>query len=110
VKQETAKSRDMHLYVDLPRFDFPILFNEIELPAPSLPTTLSAVAQPAAGNTSALYSPHHLADIFTVVDPDMVHDNPIESKHTRLHRSHRNGPLDRELRPEKSVRDVLNVS
>ncbi|EFP90774.2 Phosphatidylinositol (PI) 3-kinase [Puccinia graminis f. sp. tritici] len=106
--QETAKSRDMYLYVDLPRFDFPILFNEIELPAPSLPSTLSAVTQPAAGNTSALYSPHHLADIFTVVDPDMVHDNPIESKHTRLHRSHRNGPLDRELRPEKSVRDVLN--
>ncbi|OAV94835.1 hypothetical protein PTTG_00753 [Puccinia triticina 1-1 BBBD Race 1] len=106
--QETAKSRDMYLYVDLPRFDFPILFNEIELPAPSLPSTLSTVAQPAVGNTSALYSPHHLADIFTVVDPDMVHDNPIESKHTRLHRSHRNGPLDRELRPEKSVRDVLN--
>jgi len=108
VKQETAKSRDMYLYVDLPRFDFPILFNEIELPYPSLPPTLSAAVQPAGGNTSALYSPYHLADIFTVVDPDMVHDNPIESKHTRLHRSHRNGPLDRELRPEKSVRDVLN--
>jgi len=98
----------MYLYVDLPRFDFPILFNEIELPYPSLPPTLSAAVQPAGGNTSALYSPYHLADIFTVVDPDMVHDNPIESKHTRLHRSHRNGPLDRELRPEKSVRDVLN--
>ncbi|KAI7959133.1 hypothetical protein MJO28_002924 [Puccinia striiformis f. sp. tritici] len=106
--QETAKSRDMYLYVDLPRFDFPILFNEIELPGPSLPPTLSAVAQPSGGSTSTLYSPHHLADIFTVVDPDMVLDNPIESKHTRLHRSHRNGPLDRELRPEKSVRDVLN--
>ncbi|KNZ44200.1 hypothetical protein VP01_941g20 [Puccinia sorghi] len=107
-KQEAAKSREMYLYVDLPRFDFPILFNEIELPYPSLPPTLSAAVQPAGGNTSALYSPYHLSDIFTVVDPDMVHDNPIESKHTRLHRSHRNGPLDRELRPEKSVRDALN--
>ncbi|PLW41324.1 hypothetical protein PCANC_17341 [Puccinia coronata f. sp. avenae] len=106
--QETAKSRDMYLYVDLPRFDFPILFNEIELPSPCLPSALSAVVHPTGSNTSAIYSPHHLADIFTVVDPDMVHDNPIENKHTRLHRSHRNGPLDRELRPEKSVRDSLN--
>lgn len=106
--QETAKSKDIYLYVDLPRFDFPILFNEIELPSPSLPSVHSAVTQPTVGSSSTLYSTHHLASIFTVVDPDMVHDNPIESKHTRLHRSHRNGPLDRELRPEKSVRDVLN--
>ncbi|MBW0485342.1 hypothetical protein O181_025057 [Austropuccinia psidii MF-1] len=106
--EETAKSRDMYLYVDLPRFDFPIVFNEMEFSPPTLPALLTAVAhQPTTGPLPLHYT-NQLADIFTVVDPEMVHDNPIENKHTRLHRSHRNGPLDRELRPEKSIRDKLN--
>lgn len=45
-----------------------------------------------------------------VNDPDLVRDNPVEAKHRRLVRSHRNGPLDRDLKPNPKIRDELNVS
>lgn len=48
--------------------------------------------------------------MFTVVDPEIVRENPVEAKHRRLVRSHRNGPLDRELKPNAKIRDELNVS
>ncbi|KAH9815597.1 kinase-like domain-containing protein [Melampsora americana] len=103
--EETAKSPHIYIYVDLPRFDFPIVFNEIDIPQPSLPPFPISAPPP---QFQQQYSTTNFSDIFTVIDPEMLQDNPIESKHTRLHRSHRNGPLDRELRPEKSVRDALN--
>lgn len=45
-----------------------------------------------------------------VLDPDLLRDNPVEAKHRRLVRSHRNGPLDRDLKPNPKIRDELNVS
>lgn len=45
-----------------------------------------------------------------ILDPDIVRDNPVEAKHRRLVRSHRNGPLDRDLKPNPKIRDELNVS
>lgn len=44
-----------------------------------------------------------------VLDPDIQRDNPVEAKHRRLVRSHRNGPLDRDLKPNPKIRDELNV-
>ena len=44
------------------------------------------------------------------LDLDIVRDNPVEAKHRRLVRSHRNGPLDRDLKPNPKIRDELNVS
>lgn len=44
-----------------------------------------------------------------VLDPDLLRDNPVEAKHRRLVRSHRNGPLDRDLKPNPKIRDELNV-
>ena len=43
-----------------------------------------------------------------VYDPENPRDNPAESKHRRLVRSHRNGPLDRDLKPNAKIRDELN--
>ena len=40
----------------------------------------------------------------------MARENPVEDKHRRLVRSHRNGPLDRELKPNAKIRDDLSVS
>lgn len=114
----------MYLYVDLPRFDFPVVFSEIEYPAPSLPflsnasaaTTASGTGAGATGTVSSVGGVSVLStaqgkppDVFAIVDPEVARDNPVEAKHTRLYRSHRTGPLDRELRPEKSVRDELDV-
>jgi phosphatidylinositol 3-kinase len=44
-----------------------------------------------------------------VLDTDFQRDNPVEAKHRRLVRSHRNGPLDRDLKPNPKIRDELNV-
>jgi phosphatidylinositol 3-kinase len=43
------------------------------------------------------------------VDPEIARDNPVEEKHLRLVRSHRSGPLDREMKPNAATRDELNV-
>lgn len=45
-----------------------------------------------------------------ILDPDLHRDNPVEAKHRRLVRSHRSGPLDRDLKPNPNIRDELNVS
>lgn len=45
-----------------------------------------------------------------VLDPDLHRDNPVEAKHRRLVRSHRSGPLDRDLKPNPKIRDELNVN
>jgi phosphatidylinositol 3-kinase len=47
--------------------------------------------------------------VCSVWDPEAIKDNPVEAKHRRLVRSHRNGPLDRDLKPNAKIRDELNV-
>lgn len=65
----------------------------------------SSTAHPAATKTQ---SHHHYNSV--ILDPEVLRDNPIEAKHRRLVRSHRNGPLDRDLKPNPKIRDELNVS
>jgi phosphatidylinositol 3-kinase len=48
--------------------------------------------------------------LWTILDPEMGRENLVEAKHRRLVRSHRTGPLDRELKPDARQRDELNVS
>lgn len=68
---------------------------------------------------SDLADPHRLSNAHPtdsprsyalVQDLDIIRDNPVEAKHRRLVRSHRNGPLDRDLKPNPKIRDELNVS
>jgi phosphatidylinositol 3-kinase len=76
-------------------------------------TPSSSVTNPATANSLAsASSSSQAADaaLFVVVDPEIVRENPVEAKHRRLVRSHRNGPLDRELKPNAKIRDELNVS
>ncbi|KAF8647050.1 hypothetical protein AX16_006887 [Volvariella volvacea WC 439] len=80
---ETEKSENLFLYIDLPRFDFPVIFCE--------PKTF---IRPS----NAIH----------MVDPDVGRENPVEDKHRRLVRSHRSGPYDRELKPNAKIRDELN--
>ncbi|KKA26434.1 hypothetical protein TD95_000137 [Thielaviopsis punctulata] len=48
--------------------------------------------------------------LFKVYDPEIGRDNPVEAKHRRLFRSvHRNGILDKDLKPNAKVRDELNA-
>ena len=39
-----------------------------------------------------------------------MQENLVESKHHKLARSLRSGPADRDLKPNATVRDLLNVS
>ncbi|KAH8978579.1 atypical/PIKK/PI3K protein kinase [Lactarius hatsudake] len=106
---ETEKSNNLYLYIDLPRFDFPIIFSELEAVAstsqpPALPPVTHAPIPPLL--PASFHTDPHM---WAVVDPDIPRDNPVEDKHRRLVRSHRSSPYDRELKPNTKLRDELGV-
>lgn len=47
--------------------------------------------------------------LWQIIDPEIAKENPVEDKHRRLVRSHRSGPLDRDLKPNAKIRDDLAV-
>lgn len=137
LQAESEKSENLFLYIDMPRFDFPIVFSEPVSPRAciilwpcadkreqeyptAMPATLLPLPNLAAPNSTVsaatagtLFPRSSLSTndpgLFHIVDPEVARDNPVEAKHRRLVRSHRNGPLDRELKPNAKIRDELNV-
>ncbi|KAJ1930687.1 Phosphatidylinositol (PI) 3-kinase [Tieghemiomyces parasiticus] len=87
---EAQSTTSTFLYIELPTFDFPLIYSEAESTDPHLVTPL-------------------FPEIAFVHDPELHRENLAEAKHRRLVRSHRNGPLDRELKPNAKIRDELNV-
>lgn len=109
------------LNVELPRFDFPIVFADREYPPPAISSFqhlsisqsnvlkpvpevqfgpgINAIGDPSGGRLVRIY------------DPEVgARDNPADSKHRRLFRSaHRNGIMDKDLKPNAKVRDELNL-
>ncbi|KAJ7071604.1 atypical/PIKK/PI3K protein kinase [Mycena amicta] len=103
---EAAKSENLFLYIDLPRFDFPVIFSEPETPAASTSAPVPELPQPPLpSSTASTFSaePH----LWAVIDPEVSRENPVEDKHRRLVRSHRSSPYDRELKPNAKIRDEL---
>ena len=112
------------LNVEVPRFDFPIVFADHEYPPPPI----SSLQHLSASQSNIMLKPppevqygpgiNSLGDkddhgfggrLVRVYDPEVgARDNPAESKHRRLVRSHRTGVLDRDLKPNAKVRDELN--
>lgn len=115
--REMEKSNKLFLYVDLPRFDFPVVFAEQEatlpLPPRPIPNPTLATAAPSPLPPNFLSSDPHLWRIY---DPESIRimadvngeGNPVEAKYRRLARSHRTGRGDRELKPGPDMRDLLN--
>ncbi|CAI4211013.1 unnamed protein product [Parascedosporium putredinis] len=94
------------LNIELPRFDFPVVFADREYPRqPSPPSNIS---QYPIGESSSPGSSNRLVRIY---DPEVgARDNPADAKHRRLFRSaHRNGIMDKDLKPNAKVRDELNL-
>ncbi|KAJ9155152.1 Phosphatidylinositol 3-kinase VPS34 [Pleurostoma richardsiae] len=112
------------LNVELPRFDFPVVFADFEYPPPPI----SSLQHLSASQSNIVLKPppevqfgpgiNGIGDsdgvggrLVRVYDPEVgARDNPAESKHRRLVRSqHRHGILDKDLKPNAKVRDELNV-
>lgn len=111
------------LYVDFPRFDFPVVFEDYSYEPPKLMkdflnanTANGPNAKPtpevkygpgiAAGNIVVDDEDYPVIQIF---DPEQFQkENPCEVKHRRLVRSDRNAYFDSDQKPNAKVRDELN--
>lgn len=123
-EEDPSEDERFTLFVELPRFDFPIVFADHEYPPPPI----SSLQHLSSSQSNIILKPppevHYgpgingLGDdddsgfggrLVRVYDPEVgARDNPVESKHRRLVRSHRTGVLDRDLKPNAKVRDELN--
>ncbi|EGD91659.1 hypothetical protein H112_00763 [Trichophyton rubrum D6] len=121
VSSQDDEEENFVLYVEFPRFDFPIVFQDFEYPPPPV----SSLAQlTPSGSTVVLKPPPEVrlgpdiegaADdegnypIIRIYDPEVgQRGNPCEDKHRRLVRSHRTGIMDRDLKPNPKIRDEIN--
>ncbi|QIX01273.1 hypothetical protein AMS68_006790 [Peltaster fructicola] len=106
------------LYLELPRFDLPIVFTDHEYGPPPVSSIHAPQPQSAAVNfkppPDIQPGPQgHSSDteggrLIRIYDPEVGHaDNPAETKHRRLVRGQRNA-LDRDLKPNPKLRDFLN--
>ena len=122
--EDPTEDERFTLHIELPRFDFPIVFTDHEYPPPPI----SSLQHLSSSQSNIILKPppevqygpginglgdddnHGLGGrLVRVYDPEVgAKDNPAESKHRRLVRSHRTGVLDRDLKPNAKVRDELN--
>ena len=133
VSNDTPESINNHdeekftLVVDFPRFDFPIVFTDHEYPPPPISThphhpittpNVNLKPPPEVQFGPGIHGPsfgnglddENTAPLIRIYDPEVGQkDNPAESKHRRLVRSHRTGVLDRDLKPNAKIRDELNT-
>lgn len=122
--EDDTDEEKFSLYIDFPRFDHPIVFTDAEYPPPPI----STLHLPNSSSDIKLKPPPEVslgpginvdddgfedADagrLIRIYDPEVgIRDNPAESKHRRLVRSHRTGVLDRDLKPNAKIRDELNT-
>ena len=129
-RTENVEEEDKEIFtliIDFPRFDFPIVFTDHEYPPP--PISAMPHHASSAGNVNLKPPPEvqlgpgingagigdpdddeNAPPLIRIYDPEVgAKDNPAESKHRRLVRSHRTGVLDRDLKPNAKIRDELNT-
>ncbi|KFX99495.1 hypothetical protein V495_07106 [Pseudogymnoascus sp. VKM F-4514 (FW-929)] len=109
------------LHIELPRFDFPVVFSDHEYPPPPI----SSMQHLSSSQNNILKPPPAVyfgpgvdgesddgsfgGRLVRIYDPEVgSRDNPAETKHRRLVRGHRTGAMDRDLRPNARFRDELN--
>ena len=111
------------LYVDFPRWNFPIIFEDYEYEPSRMMKEFSSAASASALGVKpppeVRYGPG-IAPGTTVVDDEeypvvqifdpeqFQRENPCESKHRRLVRSDRNAFSDSDQKPNAKMRDELN--
>ena len=113
------------LIIELPKFDFPVVFTDHEYTPPPISTLLPPsslgnvnlkpppevqLGPGINGTVMALEPDDNAPPLIRIYDPEVgVKENPAESKHRRLVRSQRTGVLDRDLKPNSKIRDELNT-
>ncbi|GMK59473.1 hypothetical protein CspeluHIS016_0800790 [Cutaneotrichosporon spelunceum] len=106
---EAKQSDNLYLYIDLPRFDFPIVYSEHESPIPYPPAPVPR--EPQTHQYTPALPPDSLSNdkhLWRLYDPDAWRENPVETKHRKLLRSQRLGDEGRDLKPGPADRDRLN--
>ncbi len=122
-ESEGEDKEQFTLYIEFPRWDFPIVFEDYEYETPkvirqfqSIPTSANPPLRSApevqlgpgiAGANG--FEEDEASRVIRIYDPEQFQrDNPCEVKHRRLIRSDRNGYMDRDLKPNAKLRDELN--
>jgi len=106
-----AKRDEIYLTVEFPRYDSPIIYADYEYQlSKALRSPTTTIARPPGAGVKDSGEDDDDDWSGWVWDPEAEIDNPCELKHRRLVRSHRNGPLDKELKPNAKIRDELHVS
>ena len=125
ISKPSIEDERFTLFIELPRFDFPIVFADHDYPPPPISqlqnTSLSQSNVVLRRPPEVNYGPgiNGLGDdddkdaggrLVCVYDPEVGQkENWVESKHRRLIRSHRTGAMDRDMKPNARVRDDLNL-
>lgn len=115
-----SKHIDGHffLYVDLPRFDHPVVFTDHEYPPPPISSNQSSnnptqdvQLKPPPEVTLGPGINDNDPDagrLIRIYDPEVgFRENPVENKHRRLQRKQRSSLLDRDAKPNANARDDL---
>lgn len=110
--EEASKSDHLFLYVDLPKFDFPVVFTEQENPVP-MPPLPKVLPMPRTGQMVSALPPDMLANdphLWRTYDPDAWREeHPLQIKQKKLARSERLSEEGKDLKPDPSERDRLQV-
>lgn len=111
------------LQIDLPRWDFPVVFADYEYEIPkairdfqAAPVGSGVVSKappevrygPGIAGANAVVEDEDFP-VIRIFDPEQFQkENPCEIKHRRLVRSERNAQPDTDMKPNAKVRDELN--
>jgi phosphatidylinositol 3-kinase len=111
------------LHIDLPRWDFPVVFADHEY---DIPRSIRDFQSMAPGSGSSTKAPPEVRfgpgiaglngtlddedyPVIRFFDPEQFQrENPCETKHRRLVRSERNAQPDTDMKPNAKLRDELN--
>ena len=120
---EEEDEENFTLYIEFPRFDFPVVFADHEYPPLKIappqvtPSTTNNNLKPPPPEVRfgpGIAGANGLEEdddnrVIRIYDPEQFQrDNPCETKHRRLVRSNRNGILDQDQKPNAKLRDELN--